>query len=302
VLTYALIAVAPAAVTAKLVQRRLPQLYEVALLLAIVAPLVATIYAMVRLWDESIGWRELALFVVFYFLTGLGTTVGYHRLVAHESFRTRPTVKGVLLALGAMNVQGQVINWAAYHRRHHAHADRDGDPHSPSEGLLHAHVGWLFKASPADRERYCKRLLEDKVVIFIDRTAVLWMLFGLLIPYAIAGWTGLLWGGLVRIAFTNHVTFAVNSICHMYGSRQFQTKDASRNNFVIGLLGFGEGWHNNHHAYPRSALHGHGWRQPDLSGLVIQALESVGLAWDVRRAPPVAWDVRRAPPVAAEGR
>jgi stearoyl-CoA desaturase (delta-9 desaturase) len=194
----------------------------------------------------------------------------------------------VLLALGAMNIQGQVINWAAYHRRHHAHADRENDPHSPREGLLHAHVGWLFKASPVERERYCKRLLDDPVVVFIDRTAVVWALVGLAIPYAVAGWTGLLWGGLVRIAFTNHVTFAVNSICHMYGSRPFATKDLSRNNFAVGLLGFGEGWHNNHHAYPRAAFHGFGWRQPDASALVIRALERIGLAWDVRRPPTTA--------------
>jgi stearoyl-CoA desaturase (Delta-9 desaturase) len=184
-----------------------------------------------------------------------------------------------------MNLQGQVINWAAYHRRHHAHADREGDPHSPREGLLHAHVGWLFKASPTERARYCKRLLEDRVVVFVDRTAPVWAIVGLAIPYAVAGWKGLLWGGLVRIAFTNHVTFAVNSICHMYGSRSFTTKDDSRNNLLVGLLGFGEGWHNNHHAFPRAAYHGFGRRQPDLSGLVIRALERVGLAWDVKRPP-----------------
>jgi stearoyl-CoA desaturase (delta-9 desaturase) len=258
VLTYVLIAFAPIAVTAKLVEKRTPRVYEAVLLVAIVAPLVATVYAMWRLWEEWIGWRELTLFVVLYLLTGIGTTVGYHRLVAHESFRTRPSVKAVLLALGAMNVQGQVINWAAYHRRHHAHSDREGDPHSPREGLLHAHVGWLFRAS----------------------------------PYIVAGSTGLLWGGLVRIAFTNHVTFAVNSICHMYGSRPFATKDASRNNLLIGLLGFGEGWHNNHHAFPRAAFHGIGWRQPDVSGLIIRGLERVGLAWDVRRAPATAVDAR----------
>jgi len=290
--TYGLLVLAPAAVTAKLVEKRIPQFYEGALLVAILAPLVATVYAIWRLWDQWIGWRELTLFVVLYALTGLGTTVGYHRLVAHESFRTRPSVKAVFLAFGAMNVQGQVINWAAYHRRHHAHADREGDPHSPREGLLHAHVGWLFKASPAERERYCARLLEDRVVVLFDRTALVWTLLGLAIPYVVAGWMGLVWGGFVRIAFTNHVTFAVNSICHMYGSRPFATKDASRNNWVIGLLGFGEGWHNNHHAYPRSAFHGFGRRQPDLSGLVIRGLERVGLAWDVRRAPAATMESR----------
>jgi stearoyl-CoA desaturase (Delta-9 desaturase) len=284
-LTYVLIGLAPVAVAAKLAEKRTPRFWDAVLLVAIVAPLVATVYAMWRLWHEWIGWRELTLFLVLYLLTGLGTTVGYHRLVTHESFKTRPSVKAVLLGLGAMNFQGEVVNWAAYHRKHHAHSDREGDPHSPREGFLHAHIAWVFKASPADRERYCKRLLEDPVIAVMDRTAVVWALAGLVIPFLIAGWTGLLWGGFVRIAFTNHVTFAVNSICHMYGSRPHATKDESRNNLVIGLLGFGEGWHNNHHAYPRAARHGVGWRQPDLSGLVIRALERVGLAWDVRQSP-----------------
>jgi stearoyl-CoA desaturase (Delta-9 desaturase) len=285
---YALIGFVSAAIAAKLAEGRLPQLYRAVLLIGIVAPLLATFYAIWRLWEEWIGWTELTLFVVLYVLTALGTTVGYHRLITHESFQTGPVVKAVLIVLGAMNVQGQVINWAAYHRKHHGHADREGDPHSPREGLLHSHVGWLFRASPAERERYCKRLLADPVVVFVDRTSVVWATLGLVIPYAIAGWTGLLWGGLVRIAFTNHVTFAVNSICHLYGSRAFETKDDSRNNLVVGLLGFGEGWHNNHHAFPRMAFHGLSWRQPDLSGLVIRGLEAVGLAWDVKRPPQAA--------------
>ena len=185
-----------------------------------------------------------------------------------------------------MNFQGEVVNWAAYHRKHHAHSDREGDPHSPREGFLHAHVGWLLQglARPT-ASATASGCSTTRSSSSMDRTSVLWAVLGLAIPFAIAGWTGLLWGGLVRIAFTNHVTFAVNSICHMYGSRPHATKDESRNNLVIGLLGFGEGWHNNHHAYPRAARHGSGWRQPDISGLVISALERVGLAWDVRRAP-----------------
>jgi stearoyl-CoA desaturase (Delta-9 desaturase) len=291
-LTYVLIGLAPVAVAAKLVEKRTPKFWDAVLLVAIVTPLVATVYAIWRLWHEWIGWRELTLFLVLYLLTGLGTTVGYHRLVTHESFRTRPPVKAVLLGLGAMNFQGEVVNWAAYHRKHHAHSDREGDPHSPREGFLHAHVAWLFNASQAERARYCKRLLDDPVIVLMDRTSVIWAVVGLAIPFAIAGWTGLLWGGLVRIAFTNHVTFAVNSICHMYGSRPHATKDESRNNLLIGLLGFGEGWHNNHHAYPRAARHGSGWRQPDISGLVISGLERVGLAWDVRRAPATTIEAR----------
>jgi stearoyl-CoA desaturase (delta-9 desaturase) len=153
---------------------------------------------------------------------------------------------------------------------------------------VHAHVGWILRIGEVDRERWCKRLLRDPVVVFVDRTTALWAALGLVIPFAVAGWKGLLWGGLVRIAFTNHVTFAVNSICHLYGSRPFPTRDESRNNWVIGTLAFGEGWHNNHHAFPAMAYHGLGWRQLDVSGLVLRLLVRLRLAWNVKVPAPAA--------------
>lgn len=285
VLAVAFAAVASVAVAAKLVESRCPLFYRGVLVAMILAPIAATGYAIYRLWQDWIGWRELALFLGFYVATVIGTTLGYHRLVAHRSFETYPAVKAVLLVLGAMNFQGHPVNWAAYHLKHHAQADREGDPHSPREGFVHAHVGWLVKATPADRERYCKRLLQDRVVMFVDRTALLWAVVGLAIPYAVDGWRGLLWGGAVRIAFANHVTFAVNSICHVFGSRSFDTRDDSRNNWLIAVLALGEGWHNNHHAFPSMAYHGIGPRQLDISGLVLRALVALGLAWDVKVAP-----------------
>ena len=274
-------------VAAKVFERRLPlTLYQLMLAVGIVFPLVATVYAVCVLWDRWIGWRELALFLGLYLLTGLGTTLGYHRLAAHGSFDTGPVLKSVLLVLGSMNLQGHVVDWAAHHRAHHAHSDREGDPHSPLDGFFHAHVGWILRATPADRERYCKQLLRDPVVAFVDRTAWLWATLGLVVPYLLLGWKGLLWGGLVRIAFTNHVTFAVNSICHMFGSRRFETRDESRNNGWIGLLALGEGWHNNHHAFPSMAIHGIGWRELDVSGLVLRGLGRLGLVWNLRRPRP----------------
>jgi stearoyl-CoA desaturase (delta-9 desaturase) len=279
-------AVAAVAVTAKLVEPRWPAFYRAVLVAMILAPIGATGYAIYALWHEWIGWRELALFLGLYAVTIIGTTLGYHRLVAHRSFETYPAVKAVLLVLGAMNLQGQVVNWAAYHLKHHAQSDREGDPHSPREGFIHAHVGWLVRATPADRERYCKRLLDDRVVMFVDRTAVLWAVAGLLVPYAVDGWRGLLWGGAVRIAFANHATFAVNSICHLFGSRPFDTRDESRNNWLVALLVLGEGWHNNHHAFPSMAYHGIGKRQLDVSGLVLRLLAALGLVWNVKGAPP----------------
>ncbi len=261
------------AAVVKVFQSRLPaRLYRAVVAGAIVLPLLATVYAIWLLWESWIGWSELALLVGLYAATGLGITLGFHRLLTHRSFETGPVVRGIFLALGSMANQGRCIDWAAHHLKHHAHSDQEGDPHSPLEGLFHAHVGWLVRAKAPERERYCKPLLADPVVRFIDRSTVLWVLLGLLIPYLAAGWLGLLWGGFVRIAFTSHVTFAVNSIAHRFGSQPFETGDESRNNWLVAMLAFGEGWHNNHHAFPSMAYHGMRPRQFDLTGLVIRTL------------------------------
>ena len=289
-----LLGVSVAAVLAKFFDDRIPRTgYRMLLVVGLALPLVATGYAIWMLWNRSVGWTELALLVGMYVLTGLGTTLGYHRLVTHRSFETGPIVRGVFLALGAMALQGKVVNWAAWHLKHHASSDREGDPHSPLEGFFHSHVGWILKATPADRERYCKRLLSDPVVSFVDRTNVLWVGLGLAIPFAIAGWAGLLWGGLVRIAVGNHLTFAINSVCHMFGKQPFDTGDESRNNWLMGTLGLGEGWHNNHHAFPSMAYHGMSRLQPDLTALVIRLLQRLGLAWNVKTPPPPAVQRRR---------
>lgn len=293
----AFIAFVGAAVAVRIFERRLPRAaYQAVVAGVLLLPLVATAYAMWLLWDELIGWRELVLFLGLWFATGLGVTVGFHRLLTHRSFETTAPVKAVLLGLGSMANQGRCIDWAAHHLKHHAHSDREGDPHSPLEGFFHAHMGWILRGSPAERERYCKRLLEDPVVRFVDRTQLVWLVLGLAFPYVVAGWRGLLWGGFVRIAFTSHVTFAVNSLCHMFGSRPFETHDESRNNWLIGLLAAGEGWHNNHHAFPSMAYHGMTPRQVDVSGLVIRALERLGLAWNVKVPSAAAIERRRRRP------
>jgi stearoyl-CoA desaturase (delta-9 desaturase) len=261
---------------------------QAATLVGIVDPLLAVVVAMWQLWDEWIGWRELGLFVVLFLLPGLGVTVGYHRLLSHRSFETGPFVKGCLLVLGAIAIPSRPLDFAATHLEHHANSDREGDPHSPLDGFLHAHAGWLLDIKrPRARDRYCRHLLADRAVVFVERTAFLWFGLGFfVIPFAVAGWRGFLWGGLVRMAFGNHLAYAVNSICHRFGSRPFETGDESRNNLVMGLLAFGEGWHNNHHAFPASAYHGLGWRQPDLSSLVIRLLARCGLVWNVREPSP----------------
>jgi stearoyl-CoA desaturase (delta-9 desaturase) len=246
----------------------------------------ALVEACVELATGRAGWREVATCAGFLVVTGLGVTVGYHRLLAHRSFETSRPLTGVLLVLGAMGLPTRPLDFVAYHLQHHAHADADGDPHSPLEGFVHAHVGW-FVASEArpPRERYCGRLERDRLVMAIDRTAMLWVAAGLAVPYLVAGWQGVFWGGLVRMAIGVNTTFAVNSVCHSFGTRPFATGDRSCNNLPLALLTLGEAWHNNHHAFPRSAYHGFGWRQPDPSGLVIRLLARVGAVWNVTAAP-----------------
>jgi stearoyl-CoA desaturase (delta-9 desaturase) len=256
------------------------------------------------LWNRELHWRDLVIFLILYVPTGLGITVGFHRLFTHRSFKTSAAMRGLLAVLGTMAVEGPMISWVADHRKHHAYADRFGDPHSPHvdhgggwrgalRGLAHAHVGWLFDHSQRGaRERFAPDLLADPVTNFVDKTFVLWSLVGLAIPFGLgvliggtlsAGLEAMLWGGAVRILVLHHVTYSINSLCHFFGRRRFVTGDYSRNLGWLAPLSFGEAWHNNHHAFPTSAFHGIGRRELDISGLLIRGLERVGLVWDVQR-------------------
>lgn len=277
------------------------KLYKAALLVVVIVPLLATLLAVRFLWERVVNWSDLTLFLVMYSLVALGVTVGYHRMLTHRSFRPHPVVKFLFLVLGSMSFEGPAIDWAATHVKHHADSDKEGDPHSPVEGFFHAHIGWLFKDSMADPKVYARHLLEDRMVMFVSRTFLFWSGLSLLIPFVIGGWhgmlignwnvllsgalRGLLWGGLVRVFLNHHVTWSVNSVCHTFGRREFQTTDRSHNQWLVGLLAFGEGWHNNHHAFPRSAFHGLHWWQFDLSGYIIWTLERVGLVKEVYRIP-----------------
>lgn len=264
-------------------------------LILVGVPLAATIYALVRLSSGWLTWKDLSLLVSFYLATGLGITVGFHRLVTHRSFETNPIVKSVLLIFGTWSVQGAAITWSAIHSKHHVYSDTDEDPHSPLKSFLHAHMGWFFTADRADPERFAKAQLKDPVIMFFSRTAFWWAVLGLALPYFIGGWSGFIWGGLVRIFLVHHVTWSVNSICHTIGRRPFRIgKDRSTNNWLVGLLGMGEGWHNNHHAFPKSAFHGLSWKQIDLSGQLIRAMGWVRLAKDVYRVPKAAIEAKKA--------
>jgi stearoyl-CoA desaturase (delta-9 desaturase) len=270
-------------------------------------PVLALAAAVWRSWDGLLRPSDVVVFAIVYVLTGLGVTVGFHRLFTHRSFKARPVVRGILAALGSAAIEGPVISWVADHRKHHAFADQPGDPHSPHvnhgvgwagalRGLLHAHVGWLFRHDQrAARSRYTPDLLRDPVICFVDRTFIVWALGGLALAFGLgvaiggtvaAGLTGLLWGGGVRLFVLHHVTYSINSICHVFGRRRFSTPDESRNVSWLALLSFGEAWHNNHHAFPTSARHGLGRWQLDPSALVIRGLEVTGLAWDVVRVSP----------------
>lgn len=262
------------------------RLHQAVVLAVVVIPFLATLYAIVLLWNRWVGWSDIGLMAAMYVLTAFGVTVGLHRLLTHRSFEAHPAVRAALLILGSMALEGPVLDWAATHLRHHALSDKQGDPHSPLAGFLHAHLGWMITGGYHDPAVLCRAQMRDRVAVFIHRTFLLWAALGLAIPFLVGGWTGLLWGGLVRVFLTHHVTWSVNSVCHTFGFRTFRTTDQSTNQWVVGVLGMGEGWHNNHHAFPRSAFHGLAWWQVDASAYLIRLLERVGLAWNVQQVTP----------------
>jgi stearoyl-CoA desaturase (Delta-9 desaturase) len=268
-----------------------------------VLPFLGLLAAVTMSWNEAVGLTDLLLFLGLYVICGFGITIGYHRMLTHRAFEAIAPLKAALLVAGSLAIQGAAIDWAVDHRTHHAFSDKEGDPHSPHhgfssslwgrlQGLGHAHVGWLFDHSRIDRERYAKDLLQDRMVVTISRLFPLWIVLSFAIPFALGGaitrtwtgaFTGLVWGGLVRLFFNHHVTWSVNSICHVFGRRPFAANDRSTNNWLLALPSLGEAWHHNHHVFPTSAFHGLGWRQVDLSGIVIAAWEKVGLVRNVRR-------------------
>jgi stearoyl-CoA desaturase (delta-9 desaturase) len=272
-----------------------------------VVPVLALGVVAWQVWGDFLRWSDLIVFAIMYVGTGLGVTVGFHRHFTHRSFKTKKPIRATLAVLGSMAIEGPIISWVADHRKHHTFSDQEGDPHSPHvgheggwrgalRGLLHAHVGWLFiHTHRGKRQRYARDLIEDPVVSFVDRTFVLWAVGGLVTAFAL-GWliggsvyaalTGLLWGGAVRMLVVHHVTYSINSLCHFFGKRRFETGDESRNLFWLSFLTFGESWHNNHHAFPTSAMHGMRTWEIDPSALVIRGLEKLGLVWDVVRIDP----------------
>lgn len=268
----------------------------------VAVPFVALVAAIILTWGNGFALTDLLLAVIFYAVTGLGVTVGFHRLITHGSFTARPWVGVALAVAGSMSFQGNVIDWVAVHRRHHAFTDRPGDPHSPYRygtslrgqlrGLAHAHLGWMFANDQTPAARYAPDLLADPAMVRVARAFPALCAASLALPF-LAGWaisgslygglTAFLWAGLVRIALLQHVTWSVNSLCHMLGSRPFKTRrhDRSTNLWPLALLSFGESWHNGHHSEPTCARHGLERGQVDPSAGLIRLLERLGWASDV---------------------
>ena len=270
-------------------------------LLNVVVPAVGFAVAIFVSWDKSFALPELVVGLFFYVFSGLGISVGFHRLFTHRSFTCVPAIRWLLGGAGCMAAQGPLLYWVATHRVHHQNADREGDPHSPHTGTVssggmlrkwfHAHIGWAFHYRNADYVKVVPDLLTDCVAMSIQRHSVRWLMAGLIFPAVlVAAWrgswggllTGFLWCGLARIFLLQHVTWSINSICHLFGARPFLTHDESRNHAFCAIAGFGEGWHNNHHAFPTSARLGLRWWEVDPGYWFIRLLALCGWATDVR--------------------
>jgi stearoyl-CoA desaturase (Delta-9 desaturase) len=275
---------------------------QVLLALFIAVPFLALLAAVPLLWVSGfLTWPAAAIAVVMYLVAGHGITVGFHRYFTHRAFRAQRWLRVTLAVAGSMAIQGPVIQWVADHRKHHRFSDRDGDPHSPwrygnsaralAKGFFYAHVGWLFDWEKTSERRYAPELLADRLVRWVSKSFPLWVAVSILIPPLVGGlwtwsWWGALtaffWGSLVRVALLHHVTFSINSVCHIKGRRPFKTRDRSQNVWWLALPSMGESWHNFHHAEPTSARHGVRLFEIDSSAVVIRLMEKLRWVGDVR--------------------
>jgi stearoyl-CoA desaturase (delta-9 desaturase) len=274
---------------------------QIAVYVFVILPLLALVAAVPFAWGWGLTWVDVTIALVFYVVSGLGITVGYHRYFTHGSFKAKRPLRIALALSGSIAMQGPVIDWVADHRRHHAFSDKEGDPHSPwlfgtgpvalARGFWHSHMGWLFDRDQTNELRFTPDLLADRDIVRVDRLFVLWSALTLLVPAALGGlltwslWgalTAFFWAGLVRVGLLHHVTWSINSICHMIGDQPFAARDHSRNVWPLAVLSFGESWHNLHHADPTCARHGVQRGQVDISARVIWAFERLGWAHAVR--------------------
>lgn len=282
-------------------------------LVVTILPFLGAAIGVPLLWGKGVRALDLTLFFVFYVISGMGVTVGFHRMLTHRSFDAVKPVRVGLSVAGSMALQGPVIRWVADHRRHHAYADKPGDPHSPHldehegvkgiiSGLWHAHTGWMFNNEKTNIRKFAPDLVADPAIRKVDRLFPVIALTSLFLPgliglvvtrTLIGGLTALVWGGLARIFFLHHVTWSINSICHFYGTRPFKSPDQSTNNWIMALVSFGEGWHNSHHAFPTSYKHGLEPGQFDPSAWTITAMQKLGLARNIKRPTPEQMEAKR---------
>ena len=278
--------------------------YKFALLSMMIFPLLGMVAAIAMAWQFGLmSWLNLGMLIGGWYLTGLGITIGFHRMLTHRSFETNNTMRAFWTALGSLSLEGSPLDWCMVHRKHHQFSDHEGDPHSPSlsgegfwngvKGFWHSHIGWMFKDnwSRGERKKFVPDLMNDPMLVSIDRNYHWWVWATFLIPLVIGGlatWSwqgailGFIWGGLARVCLSHHMTWSINSICHIFGPQHYKSSDDSRNNLFFGYFSHGEGWHNNHHAFPTSAKHGLKWWQFDLSWVIIRTMQFFGLAWNVK--------------------
>jgi stearoyl-CoA desaturase (Delta-9 desaturase) len=267
----------------------------------VAVPMLALLAAIPLAWGWGLTWHAAVIAIAFYYISGLGISMGFHRYFTHSSFKATTGLRLALAVAGSLAIEGPLLNWVADHRRHHKYSDREGDPHSPwrfgddwkalAKGLAWAHTGWLFDGNHTSQEKFCPDLLADKKIARISRLFPLWVVVSLLAPALIGGlwswsWQGALitffWASLVRVAFLHHVTWSINSICHTFGKEEFQVRDKSRNVNWLAILSFGESWHNLHHSDPTCARHGALRGQIDAAARLIWVCEKLGWAYDVR--------------------
>ncbi len=267
----------------------------------VVVPMLALLAAIPLAWGWGLGWHDVIIAVAFYYISGLGISMGFHRYFTHSSFKATTGLRVALALAGSLAIEGPLLTWVADHRRHHKYSDHEGDPHSPwrfgddwralSKGLVWAHIGWMFDGNHTSQQKFCPDLLADKRMARISRAFPLLVAISLLAPALIGGlwsmsWQGAVtaffWASLVRIAFLHHVTWSINSICHTFGKEEFEVRDKSRNVNWLAILSFGESWHNLHHSDPTCARHGALRGQIDTSARLIWFCEKFGWAYDVR--------------------
>ncbi len=305
---------APSAVGQPMLEEPLPRSALAALAVGVVVPFLALVAAVPIAWGRGLSWLDLTIGLVAYVATGFGVAVGLHRHITHGSFKAVRWLRVTLAVAGSLSMEGAIIQWVADHRRHHAYADREGDPHSPwrygttvaglAKGLFFAHCGWLFRRQSTNRARVAPDLIADRDISRVDRLFPTLAVVSVLAPPVLGGlltwsWYGALtaffWASLVRIALLHHVTWSINSICHVYGQRPFATRadDRAANFWPLAIISFGESWHNSHHADPTCARHGVLRGQLDPSARLIRLLEKAGWVFDVRWPVPQRFEARR---------